>query len=314
MKRKEIQADIEDEEIDSDDDNPFPFALECVPFESLQQNIVLLPKSPSRPPKTITAEMQYTILHKLRVDQEAGQQCRVENFEQKTDEWLAARQYRITGSRVGSIMSHNFFQKRSDLLKDMLWGGFKGNEATEWGSTHEDVACRKYIEFLQKKLKTKNVTIAHTGLRVMKSNPIFGVSPDGIVSVDGKPFLLLEIKCPFSQRNKRLSPNRYIYSSYFDQINLVMYVFGETIPDFKQCDFFTWTPAESKLERLWYAKDYTEKEMAPECEEWYYRRALPLFAAKEFGMLKKGSTALGAGVTVEPVRTIKSIIVESLPK
>ena len=51
---------------------------------------------------------------------------------------------------------------------------------------------------------TKKLSVLETGLFVSCENPIFGASPDGIVSCDCHESGLLEIKCPWTHRDKSL--------------------------------------------------------------------------------------------------------------
>ena len=300
-----------EEVIQNDDDDAFGFQL-GVP---MLRAPVYIERSIGPPPRCITAEMQYAFLDTLRVDKEPGMVQRIENLEQKSGEWLQARNWRITGSRIGSIAGHNFFQKPAQVLKDFLWGGFVSNEAMQWGTAKEDVACAKYLEFVHGQLAAagmknakERVTLRHSGLRILASNPIFAASPDGILCIDGMPSVLLEIKCPFSLREKKLSPGKSIYMSYFDQISLMMYIYGHEYANFNRCDFFQWIPEMSRLDRFHYNKDYTEKELIADSEHFYYERALPLFVAKQNGWLKKGEVCLPHNTRVEKIRTLREII------
>ena len=47
---------------------------------------------------------------------------------------------------------------------------------------------------------TKNFSVVKTGLFVSCENPIFGSSPDGIISCECHESGLLEIKCPWTHR------------------------------------------------------------------------------------------------------------------
>ena len=72
--------------------------------------------------------------------------------------------------------------------------------ATEWGKTNEPVARQEYIKLNAE--DHKKTSVVETGLFVSCENPIFGASPDGIVSCECHESGLLEIKCPWTHRDK----------------------------------------------------------------------------------------------------------------
>ena len=74
--------------------------------------------------------------------------------------------------------------------------------ATEWGKTNEPVARQEYIKLNAE--DHKKTSVVETGLFVSCENPIFGASPDGIVSCDCHESGLLEIKYPWTHRDKSL--------------------------------------------------------------------------------------------------------------
>jgi hypothetical protein len=111
--------------------------------------------------------------------------------------------------------------------------------AIKWGQDHEDDARKQY------KAATKS-KVEECGLFVSKKNPIFAVSPDGII-----PFskCLLEIKCPFSLKECDVTEMTSVPSSqfftfdngklslkqnhaYYFQVQLGMYVTGYRYTDF----------------------------------------------------------------------------------
>lgn len=269
---------MEESGTDSDDDFNFSTALKK------------LPKIPrTRKPKFIvTIEMQMEFLSELIVDD--TKQAMVASSEQKTDEWLNARRFRVTGSRVGSILGHNFFQKPSDVLESMLYPQKITNAAMEWGCAKEDTACAYYERFLKKYAPNHKIEIKHTGLHVMKSKPWIGASPDGIVWVDGVPRLILEIKAPYSKRDKGFGRSvQQVFTSYFDQITLLNYVFRETYPTINGSDFWQWTPRESKFQRIEHSRKY-EKELVSKAEKWYYHELVPriiLLKSRQFSKNKQ---------------------------
>lgn len=52
------------------------------------------------------------------------------------------------------------------LVHDMLYGTFEGNDATRWGNTHEQVACDEYMLTRNAERGEDAVKVSHSGLNV----------------------------------------------------------------------------------------------------------------------------------------------------
>jgi hypothetical protein len=101
----------------------------------------LIPELNPFPPETREAEIVDALMQKLKVDDEQQRQ-RIEKMKQGTQDWMDARKYRLTASNFGAAAGHNRFRSPEELVQDMLYGEFKGNDATRWGSEKETVALR----------------------------------------------------------------------------------------------------------------------------------------------------------------------------
>lgn len=162
-------------------------------------------------------------------------------IEQRTAAWYEARKGLITGSAVGAILGLSPFMKPRDVLRRMVreyFGAeseFNGNVATEYGTFHEDGARFEY------ELETGN-KVDEAGFYV-HDNGWLGASPDGFVG----EFQLIEIKCPFGQRDKNPPEFKTIFDQphYYAQIQVQLYVTGRA-----QCDFFQWSQHGTKLEKI----------------------------------------------------------------
>jgi hypothetical protein len=152
-----------------------------------------------------------------------------------TPEWLASRLIdvdftynqqayhaklkRITGSVVGSIFGVNKYSSPTQALKDFLWPSFTGNAATFYGNKMEDTCQQMFIETMYEEMidsdhhdvygTLRDVRIDNTGLIIDRDNPMFGMSPDGILIKEYVNFYsgektelrsLIEYKCPYSKR------------------------------------------------------------------------------------------------------------------
>lgn len=151
-------------------------------------------------------------------------------MKQGTQEWIDARKGKLTASRVGSILGHNPYATRDDVMREMVreWAGvareFTGNIATRWGTKHEPDA-----------LAALSHEVEACGLIQHPEYEFLAASPDGLVGVSA----LVETKCPFGLRNDEAPEFKEIAQlpHYYDQIQLQLECTGRTI-----CYFLQWTP------------------------------------------------------------------------
>ena len=152
---------------------------------------------------------------------------------QGTPEWFAQRKGMITGSRVGSILGVSPFSSRADVMREMVREyheaprEFMGNIATDWGTEHEDEAIAAFEA-------GSTHLVLSTGFHPHPNHARIGVSPDGFV-LDS----LIEVKCPFGIRNKRVPDFKTVKDvpHYYAQMQLQMAVTGRDSTYFVQ-----WTP------------------------------------------------------------------------
>ena len=170
-------------------------------------------------------------------------------IEQRTEQWFEQRKGRVTGSIVGAILGLSPFMKREDVMRNMVreYHGyereFKGNQATEYGTFHEDMAVMDY------QLKTGR-TVEKTGFYPYGN--WLGASPDGFVATNR----LIEIKCPYGQRDKIPPVFKTLEEQlhYYAQVQVQLYVTGRNA-----CDFYQWSPNGDSLETVAYDEAWLEK-------------------------------------------------------
>lgn len=229
----------------------------------------------------LTRAMQQQFLDTLAVTEEDVQ--RIMRYDQRTPEWHEARKGRMTGSICGAVVGHNFFKKPAEVLKDLLWSTFTGNEATKWGTDHEAIAAVRYENHT-------DYEVDYPGLVINRHKPWIAYSPDGVVKETPKgERVLLEIKCPFKKKVYGRIPNYY-----FDQIQYGAHLMGCPV-----IDFFVWTPTACKLERFAYEPAYCEEFLIPTVERFYFRRFLPLYLLQQHGLLPEGSAEVPKNVKIE---------------
>jgi putative phage-type endonuclease len=230
----------------------------------------------------ITQEMQLDFIRKLWMTKE--QIAATKLCEQRSPEWFAARNGRISGSIVSNITGENPFMRPDALLRDKLWGNFRGNEATRYGTWHEPVA--EYVHTIACRKKDPASTLEFPGLVVSADRPWLSYSPDGIVHFGNAVSILAEYKCPFKKTfykgKKPGEANIPIY--YRSQIQ-----FGMMLLDLPSCDFLVWTPTETRIER--YNRDYAYCAwMSAKVSRFYFERYLPALIAKNNGWLPFNTT------------------------
>lgn len=214
----------------------------------------------------------------------------ISSYVQGTPEWLASRVGRLTASNFGAAARMNKYSSPRSLLKQMLWGEFKGNAATRWGSAHEDTARQEYIAVKQEDVGAESddalakVEVEEVGLVINPQRPWMGNSPDGIVVLtyaSGKVERgLLEIKCPYKKEFYTPDP---VPPHYFAQIQGTM---GNlSLP---WCDFVVWTPTGLQVTRVDFDAAFWDTKLLPALTTFYNDMYVPLALAKENGVLDDG--------------------------
>lgn len=194
--------------------------------------------------------------------------------EQRTPQWFKARQSRITGSIVDTILGTNPYQTIHQLISEKagVKSTFFGNAATRHGNKYESVATEKYCELYDRK---------HIELGVVPHSTVdyLAHSPDGIaLSKTLKP-VLIEIKCPLT---RKIEPG-VVPKYYLHQILMGLEVF-----DLDEAHFIQFKPATAASEEEfdvtivyrdpnWLSKNMRTFEMFWEAVEAYKKHILPIF-------------------------------------
>ena len=139
------------------------------------------------------------------------------------------------------------------------------SKATEWGKANEPVARQEYIKLNTK--DHKKLSVVETGLFVSCENPVFGALPDSIVRCECHESGLLEIKCPWTHRDKsvidyakleeicfEVVDNKIALKtshSYDYQVQMQLAVIG-----YSWCDFFLCTTKDSFQQKIYFDKSF----------------------------------------------------------
>ncbi|XP_062576035.1 uncharacterized protein LOC134237903 [Saccostrea cucullata] len=189
-----------------------------------------------------------------------------ENVEEATRQqaenklWNRFRCGRITASRMHAVCHSSPAAPSESLVRAICYPETTKfqSKATAWGCDHEKDAREAYCEGMRR--FHSNFTVETTGLFLHPEYPLFGASPDGLVSCDCCGQGVLEIKCPFCVRfssldawkeknscleetatGRRLKQNHPYYYQVQAQIHLC---------DKDYADFVVWTEKEIYMERL----------------------------------------------------------------
>jgi putative phage-type endonuclease len=173
----------------------------------------------------------------------------IPQFEQRSTQWFAQRNERLTASDVDAVLGNNPYAKPFEILMKKCGHKrkFVENDATRHGQKYEneaiDLYCKKY-----------NKVSLSFGLLPHPTIDFLGGSPDDI-TIDG---ILLEVKCPLRRKIKMGE----IPSYYMGQVQLNLEICNLEI-----AHFIEYRPAsmnednqpilnvvEIKRDREWFAR------------------------------------------------------------
>src|SRR5210317_536397 len=176
--------------------------------------------------------------------------------EQRSEAWLKLRGNMLTASDAAAAIDLNKYQSPDDLLRKKCGLGepFTGNEATEWGTRLEPIAC----EMFEQKY---NLKVYELGLIPHPDYPWLGGSPDGLTENN----CLVEIKCPM---RRQIIPGE-VPIHYNAQIQQCM-----EIMDVESCFFVQYAPFEITFP----APEVFDVTIVPRDREWF-KKYLPVMDA-----------------------------------
>ena len=157
------------------------------------------------------------------------------------NKWYHFRTGRVTASVVGGVC-HSTIEKPSiSLIKQICYPKKFYSPATEWGCKNEKTAKELYLSLIQEE-------------------PFLGATPDALIHCDCCGDGCLEIKCPFTGREKiifellgddsflldeNVITKLNVNDNYYYQIQCQLFVTKKSY-----CDFFVWTTKDWHLERI----------------------------------------------------------------
>ncbi|CAN8014073.1 unnamed protein product, partial [Ixodes persulcatus] len=178
----------------------------------------------------------------------------------KCPKWYTYRAGRITASTMKSVCSTSVEKPSLSVLKRICYPEDNkfSTPATRWGLDHEEEAVQSYVG----KVKSAHANFTHrrAGLYLSAQYPHLAASPDAVVQCDCCGSGLVEVKCPYTQREselhvtdqggfclKRVNGCLSLKHDhmYFYQVQTQM-----AVCNVEYCDFVVWTTKDIYVERV----------------------------------------------------------------
>ena len=210
----------------------------------------------------------------------------------QTEEWHRLRVQRITSSTCGLILTQK--KKTVALLRQCLYSKPLLHPLPlpiAWGRENEQIACRKYEEFMVRNGHS-GLTTSPCGFIIHPEKSWLGASPDAKVFDPSSNLQngIAEFKCPYSKRDK--SPQEACSDQgffcemvngkfslkrnhqYYHQVQLQLYVATTRA---SWCDFCVYTPVGIATERIYPCSEWKSSHI-PQLEEYFDTHMLPEIA------------------------------------
>lgn len=265
------------------------------------------------------------LISKIELHDPSSQICKIVTYPQKSDEWIWARQGRLTGSMASACVGNSKYKKVLLQAQEMVHKKkFDPNASMKWGIEHEEIALQDYLNDLYFQVVTTyrevltqsksivpthfefrntlipildvntdpRVEIRQFGLIIDPHNHWRGMSPDGIIFINDVAVGCVEIKCPkhATQDKYELYPNIKLY--YYDQIQCQLYlaqIYWNTV---RWIDFVCWTPKWFTVEFFVFDSEYFYGWYLPREFRFYFDAYLPMLADRYVSEYKQANPTM----------------------
>ncbi|KAK6176048.1 hypothetical protein SNE40_014409 [Patella caerulea] len=142
---------------------------------------------------------------KISVTEEQARSVEIATREQAHSKlWYRFRAGRITASKMKNACCTDPTLPAQSLIKSICYPeNYRfSSKATQWGCQHEKYACDIFLDKL--KPLHDNIKIEKVGFFINPDVPYIGASPDGIITCDCCGMSVVEIKCPFCDKDATL--------------------------------------------------------------------------------------------------------------
>lgn len=143
---------------------------------------------------------------------------KIHNVKQGTPEWKLLRKGKITGTRLKDVFKADNLGLVDELIAELISDEVEEefiNKAMQRGMDLEPVARMMYED-------KAGIKVDEIGFAISNEFTFLGLSPDGLITIDGKYKSAIEIKCPNTATHVRYIrmnkiPNEYKYQvlNYF---------------------------------------------------------------------------------------------------
>lgn len=189
-------------------------------------------------------------------------------------QWKEERLLRLQASSFGRICKRTEKTNHGQLAWSLTEYKDISSDAINHGRKYEEVAREAYCT----KMKT---SVEESGIVVCLGTPFLGCSPDGLVGEDG----IVEIKCPFTAREKMIIPDTVPYLQWSANETMVLkeshdyyyQVMGTLLcTNRKWCDFVVWTFKDTTVIRIYRDEQFmlTMKLKLKDFFDKYFRQVL----------------------------------------
>lgn len=112
---------------------------------------------------------------------------------------------RITSSSVHGVLHTDQDNPSRSVIKQIRFPENVSATAINWGQKHEKTALKAYTQLLNNiQPPHAGLTVQRTGLRISEDKAFLGASADAIAQCDCHGKCVIELKCPYSFRSKRV--------------------------------------------------------------------------------------------------------------
>ena len=183
--------------------------------------------------------------------------------------WFQQRAGRITASRLKATVSTDITQPSISLIREICYPEINQfrSAGTAWGCDHENVAMQIYRRNAGQ--QHTDLVVSVSGLVIHTSYPHMGASPDGIVQCTCCGKGVIEIKCPYSCRDKSLLEYTGEKSCFLEVIDGVysikrnhayFYQVQAQIKfcEAKYCDIVVWSEKDIIIKRIFPDLEFIE--------------------------------------------------------
>lgn len=138
------------------------------------------------------------------------------HVDQGSYEWLLIRSGKLTGTRLKKLMGSDPLAVLDKIITEqegvIEMDGYQ-SASMQWGEDYEPLALTEYE-------KIKRVSVERVGFIQSSTNPLIGLSPDGLIGENGA----VEVKCPDTETHVRYIRQGKLPSDYKYQVAMYFIV------------------------------------------------------------------------------------------